>query len=77
MQQNQHLSTDVHNYFSSTTLVYGRLDSFLSDTIYFYTFTCYQWFPLIDLVNGYNKMCKKACLDDQQEGFDHFKQQTS
>jgi hypothetical protein len=32
MQQNQHLSTDVHNCFSSVTLIGGRLDRFLADT---------------------------------------------
>lgn len=35
-------------------------------TMYFCTFTCYQWLPLIDIVNGYDTVYK---------WFDHLKEQ--
>jgi len=37
-----------------------------STTMYFCTFTCYQWLPLIDIVNGYDMV---------YGWFDHLKQQ--
>src|ERR1017187_3809863 len=53
MQQNQHLSTNVRNYFSPITLISKQFEPFLSNTMYMRR-TSYFFAPVLVVFYGLN-----------------------